>query len=250
MSDDIRGKTALVTGAAKRIGKEIAIALASFGVNVVVHYNSSVAEAEAVKLEAKAKGVKAWLLRADFAAGEYQGLLERAFSEAGKIDYIVNSASIFPKSTLKEMTLEGLTKNIQVNAWAPFVLARDLSRLSGRGRIVNLIDSRVSDFDLTHAEYILSKHVLLELTRMMAVEFAPDITVNGVSPGLILPPPGGKESFLKRMEGTVPMKRHGAPADIAEAVVYLLRAGFVTGEVINVDGGRHLKEYDKGQDPH
>jgi NAD(P)-dependent dehydrogenase (short-subunit alcohol dehydrogenase family) len=247
MADDLRGKTALVTGAAKRIGRAISLALAREGANVIVHYRESAAEAEKLRAELEALGVRSWLLKADFdRPEEYESLIARALDAAGSLDILVNNASIFPVNRLSELTLRDLTRNIEVNAWAPFVLSRDFARLVGRGKIVNLVDSRTNDFDWAHAAYALSKYVLLALTRATALEFAPAITVNGVNPGLILPPPDKDESYIERLVHTVPLKRRGSPEDIAEAVIYLLKSDFLTGEVINVDGGRHLREYGDG----
>lgn len=249
MAVDLKGRTALVTGAGKRIGREIALALAGEGVNVVVHYSRSSTEADELKGLIEAMGVKSWLAKADFDKREYEGLIEKAAAETGGIDILVNNASVFPASRLDEVTLEGLVSNIQVNAWAPFVLARDLRRLMKKGRVVNLIDSRTRGYDWSHVEYILSKHLLAELTKMMAIEYAPDVVVNGVNPGLILPPPGREMAYLEKMDSTVPRKRHGGPGDIVDAVLYLLKSDFLIGEVINVDGGRHLMEYDRGPHP-
>ena len=239
--EGLGGKTALVTGAAKRIGHEIAIALAKEGVNVVAHYRASADEAIALCTELADRGVKAWPLKADLAKPEEcEGLIARAREIAGRLDLLINSASVFLPGTLEEMQLKDLTRHMQVNAWAPFVLSREFARTAGRGKIVNLLDTRVGGYDWSHAAYILSKHALWVLTKMTAVAFAPDITVNGVAPGLILPPPGEDDSYLDRLTHTVPLKRHGEPADVAQAVIYLLKSDFVTGEVIRVDGGRHL----------
>lgn len=249
MASDLKGRTALVTGAGKRIGREISMALAEEGVNIIAHYSRSEKEAEELRQSVMAKGVKSWLVKADFDKKEYEGLIERAASQTGGVDILINNASIFPLSRLDDMTLEGLFSNIRVNAWAPFVLTRDLRAVMKKGRVVNLIDSRIKGYDWSHVEYILSKHLLAELTKMMAIEYAPDIVVNGVNPGLILPPPGKGMDYLEKMDKTVPRKRHGGPKDIAEAVLYLLKSDFLIGEVINVDGGRHLLEYDRGPHP-
>jgi NAD(P)-dependent dehydrogenase (short-subunit alcohol dehydrogenase family) len=249
MASDLKGRTALVTGAGKRIGREISLALAGEGVNVIVHYSRSLKEAEELKDEVAALGVKSWLVKADFDKKEYEGLMERAAAATGGIDILVNNASIFPVSRLDEITLEGLFSNVRVNAWAPFALTRDLRKLMKKGRVVNLIDSRTQGYDWSHVEYILSKHLLAELTKMMAIEYAPDVVVNGVNPGLILPPPGKAMDYLEKMDSTVPRKRHGSPKDISDAVLYLLKSDFLIGEVINVDGGRHLMEYDRGPHP-
>jgi NAD(P)-dependent dehydrogenase (short-subunit alcohol dehydrogenase family) len=128
------------------------------------------------------------------------------------------------------------------------VLSREFARLAGRGKIVNLLDTKIIGYDRAHVAYILSKHMLSVLTRMCALEFAPGITVNGVAPGLILPPLGKDENYLEQLARSVPLKRHGGPEDVAKAVVYLLTSDFVTGQVIFVDGGRHLLE--EGNGPH
>ncbi|MBI5642929.1 MAG: SDR family oxidoreductase [Deltaproteobacteria bacterium] len=249
MTWDLRGKTALVTGGAKRIGKEIALGLADEGVNVIIHYLTADKAAGELREELTGKGVGSWTLRADFEKSEYEGLIERAAGEAGTIDILVNNASIFLKNTLDEISFPDLMDHMRINAWAPFELCRDFHRIMKRGKIINLLDSRTDGYDWAHVDYILSKHVFTELTRMIAVKYAPDVAVNGIAPGLILPPPGKDEGYLVKMDRTVPLKRHGTPREIAEACVYLLKSEFLSGEVIYVDGGRHLMEYDHGPHP-
>jgi len=250
MEDPLRGRTALVTGAALRIGREIALALAEQGTSVVVHYRSSASDAEALACEIQRLGANAWLVRADFEQPEgAASLVERALAAAGSLDFLVNSAGIFLPDSLLDVTWASLAKHLAVNAWAPFVLCRDFARRVGRGKIVNLLDTRLDSYDWGHVAYILSKHVLAVLTRMLAVELAPDIAVNAVSPGLILPPPGKDHSYLDALVGTVPLGRHGSSRDVADAVLYLLRSEFLTGEVIRVDGGRHLLGGTNGPHP-
>jgi pteridine reductase len=245
--NDLHGKTAIVTGAAKRIGAAISRALAREGANVVVHYRGSGIEAARLRDELVQMGVQSWMIQADFEdPREYETLIERSIEVAGGLDMLVNNASLFPVDSLDKVTFDSILRNMQVNAWVPFALSRDFKRLVGRGKIVNLVDSRTHDFDWTHVAYILSKHVLEVLTRVTALRYAPDIAVNGIAPGLILPPPGEDESYIDRLTHTVPLKRHGSPEDIADAAVYLLKSDFLTGEIINVDGGRHLKEFESG----
>lgn len=239
----LRGRKALVTGAAKRIGRAIALALAREGVDVVAHANTSSAEAGELAAELERLGVRSWTVQADFRyPDELAGLVSRAFDLAGGLDILVNSASIFPVDRLGDLTFESLVENLEVNAWAPLVLSREFARRAGEGRIVNLEDSRIAGFDLTHAGYIVSKHALAAITRTLALELAPRITVNAVRPGLILPPPGKDVSYIERLTGTLPLRRHGEPEDVADAVVFLASSDFVTGEVVYVDGGRHLRE--------
>lgn len=241
---DLNGKVALVTGAAKRIGREIALTLASEGADIVVHYSNSEDEAQELVHEIGLLGVKSWLMQADFSKpDEYGSLIKRSLEAAGRLDILVNNASSFPQATLDSLDLAGFISNMEINAWAPFQLSRDFAHLAGKGTIINLLDSRLRGYEWNHVGYILAKQVLELLTRMTALEYAPDITVNAVGPGLILPPPGKDVSYIEAMVDTLPLKKHGDPRDIADAVIYLAKTSFVTGQVIYVDGGRHLHEY-------
>lgn len=246
----LEGMTALVTGGAKRIGREIAIALAEEGANIVVHYRNSAREAEELCSQLAEYHVLSWPVKADFEnVEEVETLIQRSVQMAGWLDILINSASIFFPSTLKSLDFEGLTKAMRVNAWAPLVLIRDFARTVAQGKIVNLLDTRIIGYDWSHVGYILSKQVLYVTTQMAAVEFAPRITINAVAPGLILPPPGKNEDYLNWLANRIPLKRHGKARDVADTVIYLLRNDFVTGQVIYVDGGRHLKELSNGPHP-
>jgi pteridine reductase len=238
--------TALVTGAARRLGRGLALALADQGMNVVVHHHRSVDEAAAVCTEVAARGVRAWSLSADLAEPEVADrLIDRALDLAGSLDVLVNSASSFAPDGIDDLRFEALVDTLRLNAWAPLVLSRSFSRRVGRGKIINLLDSKLASSDRDHVSYLVSKHVLGVLTRMTALEFAPRITVNAVAPGLILPPAGRDAAYLEALAARVPLARHGTPTDVARAVSFLLASDFVTGQVIYVDGGAHLG--DRGQ---
>ncbi len=237
------GSSALVTGGARRIGRSVSLALASAGANVVVHHRSSHAAAQALAEEIRRRGVHAATIQADLEQpSEAEALIANARDLAGPIDILVNNASIFEGDTLETAAFDRFVRNVKINAWAPFVLTRAFARLSGRGKVVNLLDTRIAGLDLAHAGYILSKQLLAALTRMAAVAFAPGVTVNAVAPGLILPPPGEDEAYLDRLARDLPLERHGSPDDVALAVLFLLESRFVTGQVVFVDGGRHLLE--------
>ena len=239
----LEGTSALVTGAARRIGRAISLALAREGANVAVHYGSSEKEAAVLVAEIEGLGGRAVAIRADLSdSSDLDGLVGRAGEELGKLEILVNNASIFPIDTLETIDLESLERSAEINAWAPLALTRAFAAQTERGHVVNLLDSRVSGFDRTHVAYILSKHVLSVLTRICALELAPGIAVNGIAPGLILPPPGKDEDYVDRLARTLPLERRGAPEDIAAAAIFLVTSEFVTGETIYVDGGRHLKE--------
>lgn len=250
MTNSLAGKTALVTGGALRLGAATVRALAAEGANVVIHYNRSQAPAEQLAQEVREGGTSVWTLQANLEQlDEVEALIPMAKEPAGKLDILINSASIFPADSLSEMKIEDLLRNIRVNAWAPFALSRSFALHAKRGAIVNFLDTRVAGYDWKHASYIASKSMLELWTRMMALKFAPNIRVNAVAPGLILPPPGKDESYLDAMKDTVPLKRYGGAEDIVAAVLFLLRSEFVTGQLIYVDGGRHLMEYTRGQNP-
>ncbi|MGH8228805.1 MAG: SDR family oxidoreductase [Steroidobacteraceae bacterium] len=246
----MQGRTALITGGARRIGRETALALAQQGASVVIHFHHSEREAQALAGELERLGVTAWTLRADLCdPGDRGTLIERARALAGGLDILVNNASIFPAEPFNELTWRQLSLDMEVNAWAPLAFSRDFARGIARGSIINLQDTHLEGYDLEHAGYILSKHVLAALTRMMALALAPAVTVNAVAPGLILPPPGRDERYLDSQAPRLPLQRHGGPRDIAEAIVFLIRSDFITGQVIYVDGGRHLNAYRRESEP-
>ena len=239
---DLKGRTALVTGAARRLGAATALELARYGAAVVVHYGRSQAEAEQVAESARSLGVRAWTVAADLAdPAAAEALFDRAVHVAGPIDILINNASIFPRGTLATLSPADFHANIDVNALAPLVLSRRLFAQGRPGCIVNFLDARITEFDSDHAGYHLSKRMLFSLTRMMAIEFAPAVRVNAVAPGLILPPDGEDERYLDRLAHTNPLGRHGDARDITDAVLFLIHSEFITGQVIFVDGGRHMK---------
>lgn len=249
MSDPFRGKVALVTGAARRLGRQIALALAGHGADLVIHYGSSSAEAQATCRDVIALGRRAWAIQADLDDGaQLAGLINRARTEAGPIHVLVNNASDFPVRSPEDLTFDNLMRDVRVNAWAAFDLCRQFAAQSdlASGHIVNLLDTRIVGGDPVHSGYILAKQLLAAMTRMLAAELAPRIAVNAVAPGLVLPPPGKDEAYLRQLAGSLPLKRHGSAGDVAEAVAYLASTSFVTGQVIFVDGGRHIREQSNG----
>jgi pteridine reductase len=238
---DLKGKTALVTGAAKRIGRAIALALAENGVNVALHYNESAQTALDLAEQLRSFGADAWTVQADLAdRDEAGGLVKKSTALAGRIDLLINNASIFFKNRIDDFTGRDLDLHIQVNAFSPLLLSRSFAGQTQAGTIINLLDSNIRGSDAEHAAYHLSKKMLFAITGMLALELAPGVRVNGAAPGLVLPPPGEDLSYLERNKHTVPLARYGDVRDVAEAVLFLARADFITGQIIYVDGGRHL----------
>jgi pteridine reductase len=246
MTQRLANRKALVTGGARRLGRETALALAGDGAHIAVHYNSSRGPAEALCRELESRGVRSFPVQGDLSEGAaVEALFRDAWEAMGGLDLLVNNASIFPPGRLDSMEMADLMENVQVNAWAPFLLTRALWRkvrdTDQRASVVNLLDTRLVGGDLVHSAYHLSKAMLGEFTTMMALEFAPELQVNGVAPGAVLPPEEFDEAYLDGLTSSLPLQRRGYPSDIAEAVVYLLGASFVTGQVIFVDGGRHIR---------
>lgn len=235
--------TALVTGAARRLGRAIALALAQEGFDVILHCRRSAGEARKAAAEVRALGRRAWVLQADLRdPAQAWALFAKARRAAGRVSVLVNNASVYKESRLQGLRPEELFESVQVHALAPLLLARALARQKGPGLcIVNLLDCRIADYDFRHAAYHLGKRMLYSLTRMMALEYAPRVRVNAVAPGLILPPEGEGASWLRRLSRTNPLGTHGNARDVAEAVLFLVRSPFVTGQVLYVDGGRHMK---------
>lgn len=239
----LKGKTALVTGAVKRIGRTIASVLAENGVNIIMHYCSSTEEeADNAMTDIKTTGVKTWRFQSDFSDSDnVDALFEEIHSTIGEVDFLINNASVFPYSQLASLTIEELNRTLTINSIAPFRLSQLMAGQNRVGCIINMLDSRVRRYDMSHAAYQLSKNMLYHMTEMMAVEFAPQIRVNGIAPGIILSPEGKDESYIQERRRKNLFNRSGKPSDITDTVLFLLSNTFITGEVFFVDGGENLK---------
>lgn len=238
---DLKGKTALITGAAKRIGRSLTIELAKQGANVVIHYNTSEEKAHALREEVIDHGIKAFLIRADLADPTAAvTLIDNVLTQASSLDILINNASTFPTKNIQDVDITNLNNTMAINAWTPLTLCRRFAQKIGYGKIINFLDRRIVGYDYDRFPYYLSKSMLETLTRALALKYAPKITVNAVAPGLILPPECKSLRYLERLKKTVPLKRYGSVSDIIDTVFFLLRSDFVTGQIIYVDGGKHL----------
>ncbi|MBN2529744.1 MAG: SDR family oxidoreductase [Deltaproteobacteria bacterium] len=235
-------RTALVTGAARRIGRAVATHLANSGFEVAVHCHRSVAEGEALVGSLQEAGHSAFAVTGDLSDEHAcQNIVAQVLTRTKHLDVLVQSASTFTEDSVMSFSYADLEGHIKVNAFAPLILARAFAgRLHG-GSIIHFLDSRVVDYDAQHASYHLSKRVFDAVTRMLAVELAPDVRVNAIAPGLILPPKGLGNAYVEMRKQEVPLKRQGTLDEICLAVDFLMANGFVTGQTIFVDGGRHLK---------
>ena len=237
-------KNVLVTGAAKRLGRAIALDLAAAGWNVALHYHTSSADAESAAAEVRKSGVKAALLKADLGREvETEKLVGRAAEAIGPLTALINSASIFEDDNWQTASRKSWDDHIEVNLRAPLVLSQAFARQlpkGAKGSIVNLIDQRVLKPTPQFLSYSLSKAGLFALTTTLAQGMAPDIRVNAVGPGPILRGARQSEADFNRQRNAT-ILGHGADlSDICAAVRYLLEAPSVTGQMIAVDGGQHL----------
>ncbi len=241
---DVKGKNALVTGGTRRIGEAVSRKLASAGSNVVLHYRSPESESDTRELagELSSTGVNAWVVGGDLST---QAGVEGFFSDvrriSGDVDILVNNASVFKEDGVMDFEPADLYEHVDINALAPLMLSRELAKGGREAVIVNLLDARITDYDARHASYHLSKRMLADITAMLAIELAPRVRVNAVAPGLVLPPPGRDESYVESRKRTNLLESRGTPDDVAEAVLFLVLSSFVTGQIVYVDGGRHLK---------
>lgn len=239
---NLEGKTALVTGAARRIGKSIALLLAQQGVDVALHYHNSRNEAEEVFGEIHGMGRRCWMTSHDLSDSiNTESWFRNLLSETGNLDILVNSASEFTGGGYMKMSSVELTRSMNLHVQSPLIMIRIMHETGLAGSVVNILDTRVADRDPAHSAYHLGKRGLYTLTRDLAVEMAPTLRINAVAPGVILPPTGTDETWIERLKSTNPLLERGTLKDVCDAVLYLLGAGFVTGQVIFVDGGRHLK---------
>ena len=239
----LAGKVALVTGAAKRVGRSVALRLASEGADVIVNYRGSRDEAEEVAAQITAMGRRAAAIQGDVAKrAEVGALLVAIERDFGRLDILVNNAGMFFPAKFEELTEEQWDTILDVNLKSQFLcsqLAARLLRQSGSVRIINFASLGGLLAWPSYTHYCVSKAGVIMLTRCLARALAPEITVNAVAPGTISFPgdaPELAEDFIRR----APLGRTGGPEDIEDAVVFLARSPFVTGQVIVVDGGRTL----------
>jgi len=237
-------RAALVTGAAQRIGKAIALALVAEGFAVAVHHRSSRAAAEALVGEITSRGGRAVALGADLSReAETRALISAAVGALGPLGCLVNNASVFENDQALTVTRESWDRHLETNLRAPFVLMQDFARQlpeQSAGAIINLVDERVWNLTPYFVSYTLSKAGLWTLTQTMALALAPHIRVNAIGPGPTLPSPRQSEQQFRRQFTATPLQRGTSPEEIAQAVRFILAAPAMTGQMIALDGGQHL----------
>jgi NAD(P)-dependent dehydrogenase (short-subunit alcohol dehydrogenase family) len=238
----LKGKMVLITGAAKRIGRSLSLAVAQAGADVVIHYGNSRSDAESARMEIESLGRKAFLLQADLADAEQVANLISHAREHGSVFALVNNAAIFEPLNWENSSMDDMNRHLMVNLMTPFLLSQAFARSlspGDSGRIVNMLDWRSLRPGPDHLPYTVSKSALAALTRSLAVALAPQITVNGLALGAILPP--SDDAKTRNILDNVPAHRWANLEEVGQALVFLLDGPtYVTGEILHVDGGRHL----------
>ena len=239
---DVAGKVALVTGAARRVGRAITVELARAGCDLAIHYRTSDAQARHLASEAEGLGRRVALVDGDLAdTRNAQRIVDRAAERLGRLDILVNNASVFARTPLAEADAAAWDATFRVNVIAPALLARAAvphMQAAGAGRIVNLVDIMADRPVKAYGPYCASKAALANLTRTLALELAPTITVNAVAPGIAIFPDSYDADLRERLVSRVPLQREGTPEEIAAAVRFLVVDGdYITGQVLHVDGG-------------
>ncbi len=244
MTTTLAGQVALVTGAARRVGRAIARALAERGADIVLHYNSGAAEAQSTATDLRALGVRVVLLQADLSDVQVaQGVPLTARDAFGRLDILVNSAAMMLRTPIGEVTPDEWDTMFALNLRSPFFIAQAAAPLLRQrgGVIVNIADLAAYETWPAYVPHAITKAGIVQLTRGLARALAPEIRVNAVAPGAVMLPDGWNDETADRLTSTTPLARLGTADDVAQAVAYLCEATYVTGEVIIVDGGRHIR---------
>jgi pteridine reductase len=233
-------KTILITGAARRIGRLFALACARAGADVVIHYAHSDADAESLRNEITAFGSRAWIFQADLSDPSQAQSLIPLINRSTPIHFLINSAAMFGSLSFNSTTLADWNKHLALNLTAPFLLSQAFASQAEEGaRIVNILDWRALRPGADHFPYTVSKSALAAMTKSLAVALAPKITVNGLALGAVLPPADG--AINPDIVKNIPLKRWANENEVEQALLFLLTSpAYITGEIIHVDGGRHL----------
>lgn len=248
---ELSGKVALVTGAGRRVGRAIAEALAREGTRTAIHFNESRAGADELCAAVRADGREAEVFHADLsdvaAAGK---LVDEVVRRFGALDVLVNSAAVMLRTPFGDVTAEEWDSMFALNLRAPFFLSQAAARAMGwggpeqaqrDGAIINIADLAAYESWIGYVPHGISKAGIVRMTKSLAKVLGPRIRVNAVAPGAVLLPEGFSEAEAAHLAETAPLRRLGDPADVSDAVLYLLKAEFVTGETLIVDGGRHAR---------
>jgi NAD(P)-dependent dehydrogenase (short-subunit alcohol dehydrogenase family) len=232
---------ALVTGGAIRLGRAIALALAAHGFDIALHFNRSAQQARHTRAEIEALGGSCEIFQQDLAqVDQLPALIERVHAVFPALNLLVNSASGYRQATINGTTPEIFDSQFSINLRAPFFLTQAFAQICRQGNVINIIDNKIGFNQFQYAAYLLAKKSLAEFTKMAALELAPDIRVNGVAPGVVLPAQTRSQDYIDwRVQG-IPLKMQGQVEHITQTVIYILENQFVTGQNFVIDGGESI----------
>ncbi len=241
---ELQGVAALVTGGAHRVGRAIGLALAEAGCDLVLHYNRSSSAAEDTAEEVRAMGREVRLIGADLSDSALAADVIAGAADLAPVRVLVNSAAMFPEDTLLDVSPGDFDRTLGVNLRAPVFLTQAFARAlpdGVEGAVVNVTDWRTARPYAEHFSYTLAKGAVDTFTLAAAEALAPGVRVNAVALGAILPPAGKDAAYLRDLARQIPVERVGGTEPVAAAVLFLLRNPFVTGEILRIDGGAHLR---------
>jgi len=238
----LKNKKVLITGAARRIGRILSLLISKEGGEVLIHHNNSIADAKSLRKDIIASGQSAEVFQADFSdPGSTNKFIDLIFDEY-QIDAVINNASIFSNLSWKTTQSADWKKHQSINLEAPYLISQAFAKNltdGKKGKIINMLDWRALRPGADHLPYTISKAGLAALTKSLAISFAPNITVNGIALGAILPPTDGASS--NSITDGLPIPRWATISELEDTVMFLLSGpDYITGEIIHLDGGRHL----------
>jgi len=241
---NLAGRVALVTGGGRRIGRALAVALGREKMRVAIHFRSSAEDASLTEAMVRDAGGTGFTLQSDLtnAAGP-EALVAAVIAEMGGLDVVINSAAVMERTPVGEVTVDDWDAMFALNLRAPFFISQAAAKVMGdEGVIVNIADLAAFETWPAYIPHAISKAGVVKMTESLARALAPGIRVNCIAPGAILLPDDWDDDTARRFASTTPLERLGDPSDVVAAMLYLLRADYVTGETIVVDGGRRIRK--------
>lgn len=234
---------ALVTGSAIRLGKHIALALAAEGYDIALHYHSSSDKAKATAEEIRSLGVDCETFQFNLKeAGQIFSFVQKVKDRFPQLNLLINSASGYEQATIRNTSVNTFDTQFALNLRAPFFLTQAFAKTVSTGNVINILDNKIGFNQFNYAAYLLSKKAFAEFTRMAALELAPQIRVNGVAPGVVLPAKTRSQEYIDwRIQG-IPLRMQGETIHITKAILSLLQNDFISGQIIVVDGGENIAQ--------
>lgn len=232
---------ALITGGAVRLGKEIALALAHYGYDIAIHYNSSAKPAEETAVEIRALGVECHTFQQNLSdAHGLQPLIQQVKEQFPRFNLLVNSASTYIQAPIMDSTVEMFDLQTAVNVRAPFFLTKAFAQQCQKGVVINIIDNKIAFNQYQYATYLLAKKSLAEFTKMASLELAPALRVNAVCPGVVMPMSSRSQEYIDWRISGIPVGQQGSAENIAQAIRYIIENEFINGQILMIDGGESL----------